>query len=268
MSASIHPSALVDPEATIGQDVSIGPFAIIEKNVSIGDATRIDSFGQVKAYTSLGCNNHIHSYACIGDTPQDLKFQGEQTRLEIGNDNCFREFVTVHRGTDEGGGVTRVGSGCLIMAYAHIAHDCQLGDGVIMANAATLAGHVIVDTGAVIGGLCAIHQFVHIGEFAYIGGMTGVSQDVPPFMLVAGERGWLNNLNVVGLRRRGVNKETVTALKTAFKLIWRSNLSREEALEKVRQDLGHCSEVQQLVDFLACSRRGVVAPKEKNRQQR
>ena len=264
MSTSIHPSAVVDPEALLGTDVSIGPYAIIEKNVRIGDATVIDSFGQVKEYTSLGRNNHIHSHACIGGTPQDLKFQGEKTRLEIGDDNCFREFVTVHRGTHEGGGVTRVGSGCLIMAYAHIAHDCQLGDGVIMANAATLAGHVSVDKWAVIGGLCAIHQFVHIGEFAYIGGMTGVSQDVPPYMLVAGERGRLNNLNIVGLRRRGVNKETVAALKTAFKLIWRSGLKRQEALEKVRMELGDCFEVQQLVEFIAASQRGVVAPKDKS----
>ena len=268
MSTSIHPSAVVDPEAEIGLDVSIGPYVIIEKHVEIGDLTRIDGFGQVKEYTRLGRNNHLHSYACIGGTPQDLKFQGEQTRLEIGNDNCFREFVTVHRGTEEGGGVTRVGSGCLIMAYAHIAHDCQLGDGVIMANAATLAGHVIVDKWAVIGGLCAIHQFVHIGEFAYIGGMTGVSQDVPPFMLVAGERGWLNNLNIVGLRRRGVSRETVTALKSAYKLIWRSGINRQEAIEKVRQELGHCSEVRQLVEFLTASQRGVIAPKERNRSSR
>lgn len=267
MSSPIHPTALIDPKAELEGEIVVGPYAIIENNVRIGNGTRIDSFGQVKAYTCLGRNNHIHSQAVIGGTPQDLKFQGGVTHLEIGNDNCFREFVTVHRGTEEGGGVTRVGSGCLIMAYAHIAHDCQLGDGVIMANAATLAGHVIVDKLAVIGGLCAIHQFVHIGEYAYIGGMTGVSQDVPPFMLVAGERGWLNNLNVVGLRRRGFARETISALKAAYKLIWRSGLNRHEALARVRQEFGDFPEVSQLLAFMDNSQRGVIAPRDKNRER-
>ena len=263
MSTEIHPTAVIDPNARLGLDVRVGPYAIIEHDCVIGDSTRIDSFGQIKAHTTLGSNNHVHSYACLGGTPQDLKYRGGNTRLEIGDGNCFREFVTVNRGTEEGGGVTKLGSGILVMAYAHIAHDCRLDDGVIMANAATLAGHVLVDRMAVIGGLCAIHQFVRIGEFAYIGGMTGVSQDVPPFMLVAGERGWLHNLNLIGLRRRGIDKQTLSALKSAFKMIWRSDMTRTKALEKVTLELGHYPEVRQLVEFVQASERGVLALKNK-----
>ncbi len=263
MSTEIHPTAVIDPDARLGKDVSVGPYAIIEHDCVVGDSTRIDSFGQLKAHTTLGSNNHVHSYACLGGTPQDLKYRGGDTRLEIGDGNCFREFVTINTGTEEGGGLTRLGSGLLVMAYAHIAHDCQLADGVILANAATLAGHVIVDRMAVIGGLCAIHQFVRIGEFAYIGGMTGVSQDVPPFMLVAGERGWLHNLNLIGLRRRGFDNQTLSALKSAFKMIWRSDRTRSEALEKVIRELGGYPEVRQLVEFVQASERGVVPLKNK-----
>lgn len=263
MSTLIHPTAVIDPGAELGREVSVGPYAIIEHDVSIGDSTRIDGFGQIKAFTTLGKNNQVHSYACLGGTPQDMKYRGGETRLEIGDGNCFREFVTVNRGTEEGGGVTRLGNNILVMAYAHIAHDCQLADGVILANAATLAGHVSVDTMAVIGGLCAIHQFVRIGEYAYIGGMTGVSQDVPPFMLVAGERGWLHNLNLIGLKRRGFDKQTLSALKSAFKIIFRSETTRQESLQQVSQDLGHYPEVRQLVDFVKGSARGVVSLKNK-----
>jgi len=191
MSSDIHPTTIIDSQADLGENVYIGPYCVIESGVVIGDNCHIEPFVHLKSNTSLGKNNHIHSYACIGGKPQDSKFQGETTWLEIGDNNCIREYVTINIGTEGGGKVTRVGSNCLIMAYSHVAHDCILGDNVVLANAATLAGHIVVEDYAVVGGLSAVHQFVRIGQYAYIGGMTGVPQDVPPFMLIAGERGWL-----------------------------------------------------------------------------
>ncbi|MFO7803643.1 MAG: acyl-ACP--UDP-N-acetylglucosamine O-acyltransferase, partial [Desulfovermiculus sp.] len=211
MTEPIHPTAIVHSKAELGPQVHIGAYAIVEEGVSIGEGTCIEPFARIQGPTSLGAKNHIHSHACIGGPPQDMKYNDEPTVLEIGDHNTIREYVTIHRGTVGGGGFTRLGSHCLIMAYAHIAHDCLLGDEVILANAATLAGHVSVDNKAVIGGLSAVHQFVRIGEAAYIGGMTGVSQDVPPFMLVAGERGWLHGLNVIGLRRQGFTREEASS---------------------------------------------------------
>jgi UDP-N-acetylglucosamine acyltransferase len=257
----IHPTAVIHDRASLGTNVTVGPYAVIEEDAVIGDNCQIDAFAQIKRMTSLGRNNRVHSYACVGGPPQDLKYDGEDTRLEIGDDNCIREYVTVNRGTVGGGGVTRIGTGCLLMAYVHIAHDCKLGDGVILANAATLAGHVEVDDLAVIGGLSAVHQFVRIGKHAYIGGMTGVSKDVPPFMLIAGERGWLHGLNAIGLKRQGFNSKQMTALKKAFKIIWRSGMSKQEALDKAWQDIEHTPEVLALIDFVRESERGVMTLK-------
>lgn len=261
MSTNIHPTAVVDPGAELGYGVDIGPYAVIEGDVQLGDDSKVDAFVQIKSHTRLGRNNHIHSHACIGGDPQDLKFKGDPTRLEIGDHNCIREYVTVNRGTVDGGGVTRLGSHCLIMAYAHIAHDCQLQDHVVLANAATLAGHVVIEKNSVIGGLSAIHQFVRIGKNAYVGGMTGVPQDVPPFMLIAGERGWLQGLNVIGLKRTGYDKDRISALKQAFRVIWRSGLRRDHALDRVLDELGHIEEVHLLADFIKSSERGVISPR-------
>ncbi|WP_461832826.1 acyl-ACP--UDP-N-acetylglucosamine O-acyltransferase [Desulfothermus sp.] len=263
MATEIHKTAVVDKDANIGDNVYIGPYAVIESDVEIGDGCRIEPFAQIKRFTKMGKNNHIHSYACIGGPPQDLKFKGEESYLIIGDDNCIREYVTLNRGTKQGGGVTKIGSRCLIMAYAHVAHDCILSDEVIMANAATLAGHVIIEEGAVLGGLSAVHQFVRIGKFAYIGGMTGVAQDVPPYTLIAGERGSMHGLNLVGLRRRGFSKEDISNLKKAYKILWREGLKKEEAIEKIQAELGNSDKVRELIDFVKNSERGIVLPKKK-----
>ena len=269
MSSFIHSTALIDPKAHLGESVSVGPYAIVEAGVHIGEESTIEAFARIQGPTRMGARNHIHSHACIGGPPQDMKYKGEDTVLEIGDDNTIREYVTIHRGTKGGGGRTALGSGCLIMAYAHIAHDCILGDEVILANAATLAGHVLVHNRAVIGGLSAVHQFVRIGESAYIGGMTGVSQDVPPYMLVAGERGWLQGLNVIGLRRQGVGREELTGLKKAYQLIWRSGLRREQAVQEVKDhlDLESNASVTRLLDFLQSSSRGVISTKKEGTQE-
>jgi UDP-N-acetylglucosamine acyltransferase len=257
---SIHPAAIVHPEAVLGTDVIIGPFAVIEENTVIGDGSRIDAGAQIKRFTHLGVLNHVHSMACVGGEPQDLKFQGEESRLEIGDNNKIREFSTIHRGTEGGGGVTRVGSGNLMMAYSHIAHDCVIGDHNVLANAATLAGHVTVGNEVVVGGLSAVHQFVNIGDYSFIGGKTGVAQDVPPFMLAVGERATLRGLNLIGLRRHGFSSEEIHALKSAYKLIWRSNQERNEVMQQVETELGHFPHVMQLLEFIRGSKRGTITP--------
>lgn len=260
----IHPTAVIESQDSLGANVTVGPYAVIEKDALIGDGCRIDAFAQIKGLTTLGRNNQVHSFACIGGAPQDLKYDGEATRLEIGDSNCIREYVTINRGTAGGGGLTRIGSECLLMAYAHVAHDCLLGDGVILANAATLAGHVEIEDHAVVGGLSAVHQFVRIGRYAYIGGMSGVSKDVPPFMLIAGERGWLHGLNSVGLKRQGFDSRQMSSLKKAFKMIWRSGMPKQEALTKTLQEIENTPEVLSLVEFVRQSERGVMAPKSSN----
>lgn len=260
MQTSIHPTAIVDPGAVLGVGVEIGPYAIIEAEVRIGDGTRVDSSAQIKRFTTLGAKNHVHSMACVGGEPQDLKFHGEESRLIIGDRNRIREFSTIHRGTEGGGGVTQVGSDNLMMAYSHIAHDCVVGDNNVLANAATLAGHVVVGSGVVVGGLSAVHQFVNIGDFAFIGGKTGVAQDVPPFMLAVGERATLRGLNLIGLRRQGLSSEEISALKSAYKLIWRSNQERNEVMQQVETELGHFPQVMKLLEFIRASKRGTITP--------
>jgi UDP-N-acetylglucosamine acyltransferase len=238
--------------------VQIGPYCVVEDDVVLGTGTRLDAYAQVKSYTRMGKDNHVHSYACIGGTPQDLKFQGEETVLEIGDRNMLREFVTLNRGTQEGGGVTRVGSDCLLMAYVHVAHDCQLADRVILANAATLGGHVEIGPQAVIGGLCAIHQFVSIGEFAFIGGKSGVAQDVPPYVLAVGSRATMRGLNRIGLKRQGFDQQTIQALREAYRMVFRPKDSREGGLEQALTRWKDVEQVQRLVSFIKSSERGVI----------
>ena len=261
MGTEIHPTAVVSSKAELGENVTVGPFSVIEDKVNIADETWIDAFVQIKDHTSLGRRNAIHSYACLGGIPQDLKYQGETSFLEIGDDNRIREYVSLNRGSREGGSISRIGSGCLIMAYVHLAHDCLIGDKVILANAVNLAGHVRIDEGATLGGLCAVHQFVHIGRHAYIGGMTGVAQDVPPFMLVAGERGWLQGVNLVGLKRLGYSRDQLTNLKKAHRLLWRSGLNKEEAIRRIHSEIGNSPEIGQLLDFVQNSERGIIRSK-------
>lgn len=262
MAASIHPSAVVDPGAQLGVDVTVGPFVVIESDVIIGDGSRIDSHACIKQYTHMGARNRVHSHAVVGGESQDLKFHGEVTWLNVGDDNSIREFATLHRGTEGGGGATRVGNGNLLMAYTHVAHDCVLGNHIIMSNGATLAGHVNVGDYAIIGGLSAVHQFTRIGRHAFVGGMTGVAQDLPPWMLAAGARALVHGPNLVGLRRAGCNRETMAAMKQAFRMIWRSELLRQEALEALTTDYGHMPEIMEFIDFVKKSERG-LCPAEK-----
>lgn len=203
MAPIIHPSAFVDPGAELGDGVVVGPCAQIEADVVVGEGTRIDAFASVKRHTTLGRDNHIHSYALVGGEPQDLKFHGEVTRLVVGDRNNIREFSTLHRGTEGGGGVTRIGDDNLLMAYVHVAHDCVVGNGVVMSNNATLAGHCFVDDGAIIGGLSAVHQFARVGKHAFVGGMSGIAQDLPPWMLAVGNRALVQSPNIVAAPGQG-----------------------------------------------------------------
>jgi acyl-[acyl-carrier-protein]--UDP-N-acetylglucosamine O-acyltransferase len=258
MSEAVHPSAFVSPKAKLGKNVSVGQCAIIEDDVSIGDDCQIHPFASIKQYTSMGKRNTIHSYALVGGIPQDLKFAGEVSYLEIGDDNNIREFSTLHRGTALGGAITRVGNHNLIMAYAHVAHDCVLGNHVVMSNGATLAGHVEVHDHAIIGGLSAIHQFTRIGRLAFVGGMTGIAQDLPPFMMAVGTRGGIHGPNLVGLRRLGLPPSTTQAIRSAFRTIWLSDIARADALDKVAKEYASIPEVLEIVDFVRDSQRGVM----------
>jgi UDP-N-acetylglucosamine acyltransferase len=209
------------------------------------------------AVTEIGEGCHIFQFASIGSIPQDLKFKGEKSHVVIGKKNTIREYVTVHRGTEPGGGVTKIGDHNLLMAYVHVAHDCQIGSHVILANAATLAGHITVQDYAVIGGLTGVHQFVRIGRHAIIGGASAVPQDIPPFVSAVGNRAKLYGLNTVGLKRHGFSDEQMASLKTAYKIMFRSKLSMKEAVENIRKELAHSPEAQELATFVETSERGV-----------
>lgn len=258
MSASIHPSAFVSPKAELGNNVSIGPCAVIEDDVVIGDGCAVEAFASVKQYTRMGKGNVVHSYALVGGVPQDLKFRGEPSILEIGDNNQIREFSTLHRGTEGGGGVTRIGDNNMIMAYCHVAHDCILGNNIVMSNGATLAGHVEVFDQAIIGGLSAVHQFSRIGRYAFVGGMTGISQDLPPYMMAVGSRAGIHGPNLVGLRRLRLPSRSVTAVRSAFRTIWLSETPRQEALDMVAQEFADIPEVLEIVEFVRNSPRGVL----------
>jgi UDP-N-acetylglucosamine acyltransferase len=231
----------------------------VEEDVVIGDNCQIHAFASIKRYTRMGTGNIVHSYAAVGGIPQDLKFAGEVSFLEIGNNNTIREFATMHRGTDGGGGSTRIGDNNLFMAYTHVAHDCRIGNGVIMSNNATLAGHVLLQDGAILGGLSAVHQFSRIGRYAFVGGMTGVAQDLPPYMLAVGDRSGIHGPNIVGLRRLNVPVTTVAAVRAAFRVIWLSGVPRKEALARVEEEYGHIPQIQELIAFVRESPRGVLA---------
>lgn len=257
MGTTIHATALVDPGAQLGQDVTVGPFCVIDADVVIGDRTKVDAQTRIHRFTSIGMDCHVHSFAFVGGDPQHLKYKGEPTLLKIGDRNVIREYTTLHRGTENGGGVTRVGSDCLLMAYTHIAHDCIVGDDVIMANAATLGGHVEVGSKVVLGGLCAVHQFVRIGDYAFIGGKAGISLDIPPYMIATGTPAKLYGPNMIGLKRQGFSKQALAEIEKAYKTIWRSGKKRQDAITEVRQACPDSLEVAFLLDFLQNTTRGV-----------
>jgi UDP-N-acetylglucosamine acyltransferase len=256
---SIDQRAAVHAGAQIGHDVTIGPFAVIGEHVKIGDGCTIGPHAVFDGWTEIGEGCEFSAGVSIGSPPQDLKYQGEETHVVIGRRNVFREYVTVNRGTVGGGGLTTIGDDCFLMAYAHVAHDCRLGNHVIFANCATLSGHVTIGDHAFIGGLAAIHQFVRIGAQCMIGGCSGVAQDVPPYALVNGDRAKVYGLNKVGLQRRNFSPESMKALSRAFRILFRSKLSLKHALAKIKDELQCCAEIDHLVEFIECSERGICS---------
>ena len=260
MSAAVrvHPAAIVDPGARLGEGTAIEAFSVVGPGVTIGPDCVVGPHAVIEGPTTLGARSRVFPFASLGLAPQDLKFRGEETRLEIGDDNTFRESVTVHRGTAGGGGVTRIGSGNLFMVGAHVAHDCRVGDGVIFANAATLAGHVTVEDGATVGAFSGVHQFCRIGRHAYLGGFTVITQDALPYVLTVGNRARSYGINVIGLERKGIPADTIAALKSAYRTLFRMRLGLEEALGRLEEDAGRVPEVRLLLDFIRGSERGVI----------
>lgn len=254
----IHPTAIIDPEAEIDDDVEIGPYSIIRANVSIASGTWIGSHVTIDSYVDIGPDCQVYQYASVGAVPQAIRFKGEQTYLKIGRNTIIREFVTLNRGTEFGGGVTRIGEDNFLMAYTHVAHDCITGRGVIMANNATLAGHVIVGNHVTIGGLVAVHQFVRLGEYSYIGGKSAVVKDIPPYLIAAGDRANLHGLNKVGLQRHQFSEHCIAQLKKAYRIIFRIGLTVNEAVERVLAEVENTPEVLNLVDFIRNTQRGIT----------
>ena len=249
---------MISDKAKIGSDVSIGPYAIVGDEVSIGDGTIIGPHAVIDPYVEIGKQCHVFQFASVGAVPQSLKFKGELTWTKIGDRCIIREFVTINRGTEEGGGVTRIGNECLLMAYAHIAHDCILGNRVVMANNATLAGHVAIGNFATVGGLTAVHQFVRIGDYAFVGGKTVVVKDICPYVLASGDRAELHGLNLVGLKRQEFSPEVVKQLKKAYRLIFRIGLTLNEAIERVAAEVEPVAEVKTFIEFIKSSERGIT----------
>ncbi|HYG63034.1 MAG TPA: acyl-ACP--UDP-N-acetylglucosamine O-acyltransferase [Thermoanaerobaculia bacterium] len=253
----IHPQALVDPGAVLGEGVRIGPFAVVGPGVVLGDGTEVGAGAQVQGPARIGRENRIFPYACIGFEPQDLKFRGEEVSVEIGDRNQFREFTTVHRGTSKGGGVTRIGSDNLFMAYTHVAHDCQVGSRTIFANNATLAGHVEVHDDANISAFTSVHQFCRVGRHAYIGGYSVITMDALPFVKTVGISPAFYGLNSIGLKRKGFSPEGVKRLDRAVRILVRSGLNTSQALERMRAELAGDPDVDYLIAFVEGSSRGV-----------
>jgi UDP-N-acetylglucosamine acyltransferase len=254
----IHEKAVVHPRARIAEGVEIGPFSVVGENVTIGKDTWIGPHVVITGWTTIGKNCKIFQFSSIGEVPQYLKFTGEESHVIIGDNNVIREFVTINRATTQGGGKTVLGNENFLMAYAHVAHDCLIGNQVIMSNAATLAGHIEIEDGAIIGGLSAVHQFVRIGAYSFISGLTGVPQDIPPYILVAGGRCKPYGLNLVGLKRHGFPEKTIKGLKKAYKVIFRSALTLENAIKDIQADkISSIPEVFHLVQFIQGSKRGI-----------
>src|SRR5215467_914647 len=256
---SIHPTAIASPNAKIHPSCKVGPYCTVGPDVEVGDGCELISHVVVEGPTKIGARNRFFPFSSIGLAPQDISYAGEPTRLEIGDDNVIREYVTINRGTAKGGGVTRVGNHCLIMAYTHIAHDCVIGDHEIMANAATLGGHVIVEDWATVGALCPVHHFVRIGAHAFVGGGTTITRDVLPFSKTAAERGThAYGLNAVGLERRGFSKDRIRKIHHAYKLLLASKLNTSQALEKLKAETDRGEDLETLIRFIEGSERGVI----------
>ncbi len=254
---NISPLASIHKNAKIGKGTKVGPFAVIDEFVMVGEECVIDAHAVITGHTTIGNNNHVFSNAVLGSIPQDLKYQGETSFLEIGDDNRIRECVTVNSGTEGGGGVTRIGHGNLFMAYSHVAHDCQISNEVIFANSATLAGHVVVEDKAIIAGHTGVHQFTNIGKLSMIAAGSMVSQDVPPFAMVHGDRATLKGINTIGLQRAEYNSSLIEEIKQAYKFLFRSSLTIDEAIDKIKNKNLSSEEVQHIIHFVRHSKRGV-----------
>jgi len=256
----IHPTAVLDGDVRLGQDVTVGPYAIIRGPVEIGDGTILDGQVFIEGPIRIGSGNRFFPFCSIGAIPQDLKYRGEESEVIIGNDNTFREFVTVNRGTEGGGRLTRIGNNCLVMAYSHVAHDCIVGNRVILANAATLAGHITVGDFATVGAFTGVHQFCRVGPYAFIGGYSVITRDALPFIKTVGDRGsaTIFGINSVGLTRLGFSQERIEHLKRAYRHLFRSGTNLARGLERLREHMPVDGDVKLLVDFIESSSRGVI----------
>lgn len=266
--ATIHPTAIIDPAAEIAEDVDIGPFCIIHGNVKIGRGTKLHSSIVIGQWTEIGENNEIYPGAVIGVAPQDLRYSGERAYTRVGHRNVIREYVTIHRASDAEG-TTCIGDDNLIMAYTHVAHNCILGNQIIIANSCGLAGHVEIEDMAVLGGMCGLHQFVRVGKLAMLGGMAQIRQDVPPFSMVDGQPARIFGMNIRGMQRRGINKESRQALKGCYRLILQSGLNLTQALNSIRATIDQSDEVIHLIRFLENpSKMGVCIREPEHRRER
>jgi UDP-N-acetylglucosamine acyltransferase len=254
----IHPTAIVSPDADIGENVEIGAYSIIGEDVTIGKGTSIGPHVVIDPQVDIGPDCRIFQFAAIGAIPQDLKFGGEKSRVKIGPGVTIREFVTIHRGTEPGGSVTQVGEKSFLMAYTHVAHDCRIGKMVVLANNTTLAGHITIGDHATVGGLVAIHQFVRVGDYAFIGGKSAVVKDVPPYVIAAGDRAILHGLNRVGLKRHGFSDRAMAALKKTYRILFRYGLTLNEAIQRVHAEVEIVPEVETFIGFIKASSRGVT----------
>lgn len=254
----IHSTAIVDPSASIAENCEIGAYSIIGADVSIGSGTSLGPHVVVRGPTRIGANNRIFQFASVGDDPQDLKYDGEITQLEIGDNNTIREFTTINRGTEGGGGITRIANNNLLMAYTHVAHDCQLGNHIVMANGASLAGHVSIGNYAILAGFACVHQFCEVGEHAFVGLNSVANRDVAPFTMVVGNYAEAKGINKNGLRRREFSEDVIQALHRAYKVLIRTHGEREEAIAALEEDVGTCQEVVRMIEFVRSSQRGVV----------
>ena len=254
----LHPTAIISPQAKLGAGVKVGPYAIIRDNVVIREHTILEAHVVIEDWTEIGENNHFYPYTVIGTPPQDLKFKGEKSLVKIGNNNIFREFITVNRGTLGGGGITTIGNNNYFMAYSHIAHDCKVDNGVIFGNAGTLAGHVEVEDYATVGAFSGVHQFCVVGKYSFIGGYSVITKDVLPYSKSVGNRAKTYGVNFIGLRRKGFSPEAIQNIKSAYKILFQSNLNTTQALEEIESKIKNSPEVDYLVAFIRRSKRGVI----------
>jgi UDP-N-acetylglucosamine acyltransferase len=257
MATEIHATAIVDKEASLDEDVSIGPFCIIGSGARISRGTRLISNVIIEGKTEIGEGCTIYPFSSIGLPPQDIKYKGEETGVRIGSNNTIREYVTIHRASVGGQGITTIGNSNFLLAYVHVAHDCRIGNNVVLVNLATLAGHVVVEDYAYVGGIVAVHQFTRIGAYAMVGGFSGIGQDIPPYTMASGPRAKLFGLNTVGLKRHGFSDTTIAELKKAYKILFREKRTLKDAIKKVQAELPYTDEIKHLIGFIEKNKRGI-----------